>query len=353
MNPGFFPKNVFAKTGLTLRLIFISVRVVTFILLILPFGSIAQHNYSLIDRKVRDIPFADTRTLAGQLASLGKTDREKVRAIFRWITEHIDYNVRIYNRNKTSPGLFYEVPDDSLAPLPSLNERIAAKVLYKKIAFCDGYSRLFKTLCDYAGIRCELVSGYARTNTNRSGRFGVNHTWNAVYLDSAWHLLDVTWASGFISYSNEYVKQYNDDYFLTPPGQFIQDHYPEDISWTLMPQPPSYREFNQSPFRLGGYIRSGITYYYPAKGIIETTVGDSIRVELKANKEVKNFSVSVMPVPDSSQFVIPVLFSAKQEKSGITYTIPPDAGDWLYVFCNDEPVLRYKLNVKKDMVKDK
>jgi transglutaminase-like putative cysteine protease len=32
-------------------------------------------------------------TLAKQLASLGKTDREKVRAIFRWITEHIDYNV--------------------------------------------------------------------------------------------------------------------------------------------------------------------------------------------------------------------------------------------------------------------
>jgi Uncharacterized protein involved in cytokinesis, contains TGc (transglutaminase/protease-like) domain len=33
--------------------------------------------------------------------------------------------------------------------------------------------------------------------TNR--RFAVNHTWNSVYIDSTWYLLDVTWASGVVT----------------------------------------------------------------------------------------------------------------------------------------------------------
>ena len=307
-----------------------------------------QNNFYYIDSKVESIPFAKADELAKQLAGLGKNEYEKVRAIFRWITEHIDYNVRIFNRNKTNPGLFYEEPDDSSAALPSLDERVAAKVLYKKIAFCDGYSRLFKTLCEHAGIKAEVIHGYARTNTAR--RFAVNHTWNAVYIDSAWHLLDVTWASGSITWANEYVKQYNDFYFLTPPGDFIQDHYPEDPQWTLMSDPPLYREFNQSPFRHSGFIKAGINSFFPAKGIIDVSVGDTIVVELKTRTQLRNFYVSESPVFDTAQATKPLL-SVKGEKFFFKYNITHATGDWLYVYCNDELALRYKLNTKKEMVK--
>lgn len=289
------------------------------------------------------IPFAKADTLAKQLAALGKTDREKVRAIFRWITEHIDYNMIIFNRNKKTAPVFYEEPDDSNAALPPLNERVAAKVLYKKVAFCDGYARLFKTLCDHAGIQSEIIFGYARTNMSK--KFGINHTWNAVYLDSAWHLLDATWASGFVSYSNQYVKQYNDFYFLTPPEQFIRDHYPEDLQWTLLNDPPLYREYAQSPFRYSGFLKAGVTNHYPAKGMIEATLGDTILIELKTKRELTNFYVSASPVFDTTQLAIkPVL---NNEKFSASYVISPDAAGWLYVFCNEELALRYRLNVKK------
>ena len=168
--------------------------------------------FIFIDSKVGSIPVAKADTLAKQLASLGKTDREKVRAIFRWITEHIDYNVMPFGQRKKIPRQFYKEPDYSNAALPPLNERIAAKVLNTGVAFCDGYSRLFKTLCDHAGIKAEVIYGYARTNNNR--RFAVNTAWNSVYIDSSWYLLDVTWASGVVSYGNEYIRQYNDFYFL-------------------------------------------------------------------------------------------------------------------------------------------
>jgi len=132
------------------------------ILLLIPFFGSSQlrtNNFYDIDRKATSIPVSKTDTLAKQLAALGKNDLEKVRAIFRWITEHIDYNMIVYNRNKNITPNFYEEPDDSNAVLPPLNERVAAKVLYRKVAFCDGYSRLFKTLCDHAGLRSEIILG--------------------------------------------------------------------------------------------------------------------------------------------------------------------------------------------------
>jgi len=313
------------------------------------YSQVGQTNYCAIDNKVGSIPVAKTDSLARQLASLGKSDREKVRAIFRWITEHIDYNVMPFGQRKNVTRQFYKESEDSSLALPPLNERIAAKVLNTGVAFCEGYSRLFKTLCDHAGIRAEVIYGYARTNSNR--RFAVNHTWNSVFIDSSWYLLDVTWASGFVSYGNEFVRQYNDYYFLTPPDEFIREHYPEDLQWTLLKDPPVYREYGQSPFRYSGYIKAGVSSYFPARGVIDVAVGDTIAIELKASKEVRNFFVSESPVPDTTQLVeISPVISGNQ-KLVFKYNITTTTGEWLYVFCNEELALRYKLNVKKEIVK--
>lgn len=316
------------------------------ILFLLPLNLFPQSDFYAIDRKVELIPATKTDSLAKQLAALGNTDRQKVRAIFRWITENIEYNVRPIGRKKNTPALFYEEPDDSSAPLPPLDERVAAKVLYKGVAFCEGYSRLFKALCDHAGIKAEIIYGYARTNNNR--RFGVNHTWNAVYLDSAWHLLDVTWASGVVSFANEYIRQYNDFYFLTPPEQFIRDHYPEDPQWTLLDNPPVYREYNQSPFRYSGYMKAGINNHFPAKGVIDAAPGDTIVIELKARREIRSFFVSGSPVFDSTQVTL-LPPNVSSEKLSFKYNITEATGEWLYVFCNDELAMRYKLNIKKNI----
>ena len=323
-----------------------------FILIFLPlrfYSQVGQNNFYIIDNKVESIPSAKTDTLAKQLASLGKSDREKVRAIFRWITEHIDYNVMPFSRSKKITSPFYKEPDDSTVALPPLNERIATKVLNTGVAFCEGYSRLFKTLCDHAGIKAEIIYGYARTNTNR--RFAVNHTWNSVYIDNTWYLLDVTWASGFVTYGNEYIRRYNDLYFLTPPDEFIRDHYPEDPQWTLLKDPPVYREYSQSPFRYSGYLKAGVSSYFPAKGVIEVAVGDTILIELKSRKDVRNFFVSESPVLDTTQIAEFSPVNTSGEKLVFKYNITTTTGEWLYVFCNEELALRYKLNVRKEIVK--
>lgn len=310
-----------------------------------------DNSFVRIDNWVKSIDADNLDSLATKLIELGSTDLQKVRAIFRWITEHIDYNVRIYNRSKVYPGLKYEESDDSLLPLPSLNERVAAKVLAKRVAFCDGYSRFFKVLCDRAGIPCEIVYGYARTNAGRNGRFGINHIWNSVYLEGSWHLLDVTWASGFLTYANEFVRSYNDNYFLASPDEFIRDHYPADPRWSLLQDPPIYREFNQMPFRYGGFVKAGITSFSPAIGVIDAALGDTIRFELISSRELRSVRLFENLVADSTIDEGWLEKPAQIQPLKIQFPVTTTNNGWLYIYCNDEPVLRYRLNIKKDVVK--
>jgi hypothetical protein len=56
-------------------------------------------------------------------------------------------------------------------------------------------------------------------------------------------------------------------------------------------------------------------------------------------------------MPDTAQFS---KFSPVNTSSGklvLKYNITTATGEWLYVFCNEELALRYKLNVKKEIVK--
>lgn len=109
----------------------------------------------------------------------------------------------------------------------------------------------------------------------------VLHTWNAVWVDSVWQLLDVTWASGYITWhGGEFVRQLDEQYFLTTPEQFIGEHYPDDMRWTLMHEPPLMPEFRHSPFKQKAFSKYQITTYNPAKEIIEASPGDTISIVL-------------------------------------------------------------------------
>lgn len=297
-------------------------------------------------------------SLARQLTANYKTDREKVTSIFRWITENISYNIRpSYNaaRNVSAAEQLIDEDDDTSALKP-LSERVAIDVLNKRIAFCDGYARLFKTLCDYAGIKSEIITGYADGNMGRRGlRFRSNHRWNAVYLDSSWQLLDATWASGHLTYStNDFIQSYNNYYFLTPAKDFARDHYPEDLQWTLLPEPPYLSEFRYSPFKTHGFSKNYIRSYYPESGVIEASPGDTLRFELETLGEKNNMMVLDTAFVDSATVATAAADIFKNtaviagNKAKYTYIVSSAADKWLTVVMNDEVIMRYKLNIRKN-----
>ena len=313
-------------------------------------------NFSYIDRKVHSVEFGRPDSLARRLTESYVSDVEKLRSIFRWVTENIAYRTRtaFISRRATRYNAVQE--DDDVDSSSSLNERIAIDVLKKREAVCDGYARLVKTLCDYAGLRCEIITGYARSNINRVGeQFKSNHRWNAVLVDSNWYLMDATWASGYISNGIEqFVKAYDDHYFMTSPDDFIRDHYPEDSRWTLLAHPPTLQEFYRTPFKHSAFSKYSIASFAPAKGIIEASIGDTINVELTMASLERNAiapdtlkdDLEILPVQHALEALSPSDSSQKQ-KINYQYTITSENIGWLNIIYNQDVVLRYKLNVRK------
>ncbi len=309
-------------------------------------------------------PQDNPAALATQLVAPCKNEREKVTAIFRWITDNISYRVRpeckMPGKNVALASHVNgenEIKDDG--PLKSLSERVAETVLKKREAVCDGYARLFTTLCDHAGVCSEIIVGFAKSGTQKpTQRFGVNHYWNAVMIDSTWYLLDVTWASGYISFTgNEFIREYDEKYFLAPPDVFIQDHYPDDPRWTLLPDSRIPPEFYRSPFKQKSYSKYHFTSFCPATGVIETFVGDTIRLSLETDIKESGRNISPDLLVDSAIFSHSPSWiflkpdeqreSALQKRFNYRYTVSSPDIEWIYLLYNDDLVLRYKINVKK------
>lgn len=327
-------------------------------LILLPLCTYSQNSlHEISNKKLTRAALNKPELLAKHLTEKEKTDRDKVRAIFLWITDNIAYNVKPgrYVRQEPSINDVLDDPEDS-SPLKSLSERVAEDVLIKRVAFCDGYARLFKTLCDYAGIRSEVVTGFANGGMGRRRfRFSSNHRWNAVYFDSTWHLVDATWASGYVTFNtDEYIKHFNNQYFLTPPKEFIRDHYPEDLKWTLLQNPPAVSEYKLGPFKMNAYTTKRIQKYWPEKGIIEAKVGDTLTFELYTDYGEKpttlidatiidSFTLQQALMPDSSK----LLFYKEGSLYTYRYIVPSTHIEWITLVFDEEMIMRYKLNVLK------
>lgn len=304
-------------------------------------------------RSNSQVTMAPVEKLSLELTAGLYTEKAKVKAIFHWITDNISYKVTTrMPRGGYRSAKWKAAAEEEETVLKPLDERVAENVLEQGEAVCDGYARLFKTLCRYAGIKAEVINGYARTGSDRGGKnFRSNHSWNAVMIDSAWHLLDATWASGFVSYFGDaFIKKYDNKYFLAPPQEFINDHYPEDPAWALLPDPPVLSEFYGAPYRHTGFIHNRITSFAPAKGIIEAAPGDTLYFEVESDGWQKDLEVWDMPFTDPRLHTGPVWMNyppkpatIKGKKAIYMYRVNTTQPQWLYVVYNGAPILQYRL----------
>jgi transglutaminase/protease-like cytokinesis protein 3 len=292
--------------------------------------------------------------LARELTAGLPSELEKVKAIFHWITSNIDYQVRQVNSYPKYSRAFKDEKETHEVMEPNtLDERVALQVLKKRMAVCDGYSRLFKSLCNYAGITAELVTGYARASDHANDRFRSNHTWNAVKIDREWKLLDVTWASGFVSWRGDYfIRHLNEEYFLTEPAVFIRDHYPDDIRWTLLSQPPPLAEFQNSPYHHRSFAKYQVRRYSPSKGIIKAEPGETIRIELTSSNPRKDAFIYAEPFTDTllynsdhSKLLVPSNYFT--DKITYEYKASDPRIEWLYILYYNDVILRYRLVISE------
>ncbi|MFA6372069.1 MAG: transglutaminase domain-containing protein [Methanothrix sp.] len=209
------------------------------------FNTTLNYSYDEIDRHALNAPTsaqATVESLAAYLIKPAKNDREKARAIFRWITENIDYDLEAYFTGNIGSTNYTDV-------------------LKSRRSVCIGYSDLFSSLAQEAGLEVVKIRGYGKGYSYRPGESFTgpfNHAWNAVRINGSWYLMDSTWGAGFVSGDGKYVRLFDDHFFMTKPSQFIFNHFPEDARWQLLDEPISKEEFENLVYLESDFFNLGL-----------------------------------------------------------------------------------------------
>ena len=125
-------------------------------------------DFGSVDSLARSIKYEnDLVKLTKELITPYSDNISKVRALFIWITENIQYDYKFVNKGKEVKAPDCNTNINCAATLKEWENAYIKKVLEKKKGVCDGYSRLFKKMCDIAGIESEIVSGYIKVSLTR------------------------------------------------------------------------------------------------------------------------------------------------------------------------------------------
>lgn len=209
------------------------------------FSSRLNYSYEKIDLHALNAPTSAESTigsLATYLIEPAKNDREKARAIFRWIAENIDYNVDVFFGGSSGPIR-------------------SEDVLKSRRSICYGYSDLFLSLANEAGLEAVMIKGYGKGYRYVPGRIfsgPSDHAWNAVRINGSWYLIDCSWSAGHVSGEGKYVRKFDDHYFMTPPSQFIFSHFPEDSRWQLLDKPLTKEEYEDLVYLEADFFNLGL-----------------------------------------------------------------------------------------------
>lgn len=162
----------------------------------------------------------DLTLLSLKLTTNLENDSLKVAAIYFWITSNIRYDNRFRNRAEGDTTLTQE----------------PFNVIKAKKAICIGYAKLFRELCKMSNIKSYVVEGIVKDKNGFLEREG--HAWNVVQIYENYYLLDATWGAGDAVFAQ--------NYFLTTPSVFSQNHLPNDPVWQLQTQLIDYECFTKN-----------------------------------------------------------------------------------------------------------
>lgn len=127
-------------------------------------------------------------------------DREKAKAIYKFVAENVSYDVE-----KFKEDIFH--PDDSAITTLELGSGI-----------CQDYAFLTLALLRSIDIESRYVQGYA----------GGRHAWVEAKVDDEWIEMDPTWGAGYID-SDEFHFKYTEDYFDPDPDFLEETHTRYDL----------------------------------------------------------------------------------------------------------------------------
>jgi len=182
--------------------------------------------YRYIDQIALAIPSAQTNTTADIAAYIQKhfkTDEEKVRAAYTWVTGNIKYDKDSLHR--------VILEEDN-------NERVTFALRRKK-GVCENFAAIFSDICLKSGVQSFFIDGLSAQN----GRINREpHAWCAAKIEKDWFLFDPTWDAG-MGFNGRSGKT---SFYKIAPADFIQTHYPYDPIFQFLNYPLNFNEYSKN-----------------------------------------------------------------------------------------------------------
>ncbi len=178
----------------------------------------------------------------------GKSDYEKVSAIYSYVCQHVTYD----SKHDT---------DDSYKL-----KYTAYAAAINGTSVCQGYSVLLYRLMLEEGIDCRFISGTAN---------GANHSWNIVKLGGKYYNLDATWDAGsdtpayFLKSDANFSDHERDEAYLT---QSFVRNYPMGETDYKEQRDAHTHTYKQPEFEWSSDLLSCIARFF-------CTLGDDIQQE--------------------------------------------------------------------------
>ncbi len=306
-----------------------------------------------VDQHALDTPKAAARsieTLADYLKAGTGNELETARVIYRWMTQFIFYDAK---------GLLVR---------GQLGPQDAKSALRSRLVVCEGYARLYEALAKAAGLDAVTIIGYSKGYSSVPGEhFGqkssygqeytingktysgseVKHAWNAVNISGQWHLIDTTWGAGYLD-NRHYTRDFTDYYFLTPPKQFIYDHFPDQSRWQLLAKPLSLKKYEDMVALGASFFRHQLKIASHSSGVINTRA--QTRLQIGAPKNV-HMQAQLFTLEAKPQALGRIYTGVKRENEHYQIdAVAPAAGKYLLrIYAGAQPsqlhnVVNYTLN---------
>ncbi|MCL2251864.1 MAG: hypothetical protein FWC12_08115 [Treponema sp.] len=221
---------------------------------------------SNITSKRQSNPSEFVTLLAGFINEKASSDYDRIKKAHDWVTLNIRYDTQSFFSGRYS-------------------SQEANDVIKRGSAVCQGYSDVFKMICDALQIECIVVTGFARGYGSNLFSYedtsDSNHAWNIVIIDGKSFLIDSTWNAGYVNGRN-FQARYETDYLFADPSVFIYNHFPIVSAYQLINPPVSAQDFTNLPHLKPRFFQA-INSWTELPRISEVNQNDEIEMEFTVN----------------------------------------------------------------------
>lgn len=293
-------------------------------------------NFTAIDEYVKKLGKLDTLTMGTISSIITKpfADKEdKARAIYSWIANNIEYDVK-------------------MAKSGNVNKNTPTEVLQYRKAVGIGFASLFQDMCSSADIRCLTADGYLKYDALQIGEPDeINHSWAVVQLGKSpeeWFYVDVALASGSVDpLKKTFTPAYSTAYFFPDKKTFNWQHFPDNEAWKLGQAPKSKKDFYALPVIKTAAYELGLTSFTPATGKVKAKLGNAFTFSLAFSNTSDISKVELVYGEPKKQKTKEVIFNSSSGGISFSNKFEQEGEYPVTIKINGKEVISYHLTVEE------